>query len=48
MPRFTPHAIVLPSRAPLTSLTPTRAQHVTGGMQHWLFDKDVLEDLDII
>ena len=21
------------------------AQHITGGMQHWLFDKAVLEDL---
>lgn len=32
----------------MLNLRTGRAQHVTGGMQHWLFDKDVLEDLDII
>lgn len=32
----------------MLNLRTGRAQHVTGGMQHWLFDKAVLEDLDII
>lgn len=29
----------------MLNLRTGRAQHVTGGMQHWLFDKDVLEDI---
>jgi uncharacterized protein YraI len=32
----------------MLNLRTGRAQHVTGGMQHWLFDKDVMEDLGII
>lgn len=32
----------------MLNLRTGRAQHISGGMQHWLFDKAVLEDLDII
>ena len=29
----------------MLNLRTGRAQHITGGMQHWLFDKGVLENL---